>query len=139
MSLLYVSTVANFRYRVYLSTIKHADFDVSLAALPFTPACAFAVQHLSPEPRAFRGRFPVIGEPRLAASHFSKPTYTYPRFISRSLSPKELRSLAFIASSDDSSIPSGCLISHPLNTFFIARLTISDNARSPRKERGKVR
>lgn len=42
--------------RIRLSTIKHVDFDVSLATLPFTLACAFGVQHFSPESRAFRER-----------------------------------------------------------------------------------
>lgn len=46
----------------------------------------------------------------------------------------------FIAPSDGRRFvaPVGCLISHPLNAFFIARLTISDNARSKsRKNEGK--
>lgn len=60
----------------------------------------------------------------------------YPRYIPLSLSSKELRA-RFIASSDGRRFvaPVGCLISHPLNALFIARLTISDNARGPSRER----
>lgn len=82
---------------------------------------------------SFRGRF------RLSASrdwhrlpsgrHFSNlPAYASSIYLARCLRAKEplYRAVWFTF---PSSPPVGCLISHPLNTFFIARLTISDNAR----------
>lgn len=74
---------------IRLSTIKHFDFDVSLATPTFTLACAVGIQHFSPESCAFRVRDSgyrraAIGT-RCPPSHFSKPAYIAAIYLARCL------------------------------------------------------
>lgn len=142
MSAIAFCRAKTFAIAYNVSTIKHVYFDVSLAALPFTPVCAYEVQRFSPESRVSR-EIPVIGEPRLALDATPVSLFKadlYPRYISLVVPERTARSFYRAPSDGRRFAHVGCLISHPLDTFFIARLTISDNALvQVAKERKKVR
>lgn len=121
-----VSTFLRGRCRARASTIKHTD------AFPFrAPVC---IERLFPRRfgRHSGYRRVAIGTRHGASLFKPPPAYADSIYLARCLRAKEL-SLSlflFLALSLYRLIltPVGCLISHPLDTFFIARLTISDNA-----------
>lgn len=104
------------------------------------PVC-IPLEHFSSPVSSFRERDSgyrrvAIGTGCRPGHHFSNLSAYIAPDISRSLSSRKNRAPTLSRHSIRS--PVGCLISHPLDTFFIVRLTISDNAR-PRGVTGETK